>query len=214
VIVDAAAGFDTVRSSSLISVVSLHATKVFGAGEGGFVVSPTVALRDRIRACSNFGFAGSRIASRRAINSKMSEYHAAVALASFQNWPAARLRHLQIAAWYKRALSALPGVTMQPGYGNGWACGTTNILLQSDSAESIARYLLLEGIETRMWWGKGCHVQPAFSNFDRDELPETDYLGKHVLGLPHFVDMERTDVFRVADILAQALKSRSSGRRR
>ena len=214
VIIDAAAGFDTVRSSALISVVSLHATKVFGAGEGGFIVSPTSAQRDRIRACSNFGFDGSRIATRRAINSKMSEYHAAVALASFENWPAMRLRHLQIADWYKRALNSLPGVTLQPGYGDGWACGTTNVLLESDSAESIARYLLREGIETRMWWGEGCHVQPAFSEFNREDLAGTEFLGKRVLGLPHFVDMERADVFRVADVLAGALKSRSSGRRR
>lgn len=38
VVIDAAAGHDTVRSGRSPSVVSLHATKIMGAGEGGYVV--------------------------------------------------------------------------------------------------------------------------------------------------------------------------------
>jgi dTDP-4-amino-4,6-dideoxygalactose transaminase len=214
VVVDSAAGFDTVRFSSLISIVSLHATKLFAAGEGGFIVAPTVEMRTRMQACSNFGFDGNRIAKWRAINSKLSEYHASVALANFEGWPAARLRHLRIAAWYRQALKGVPGVTLQPSYGDGWACGVTNILLESDSAESIARYLLREGVETRMWWGAGCHVQPAFAQCTREPLPTTEYLGARVLGLPHFVDMQKSDALLVANALSKALKSRSTGRRK
>lgn len=214
VIVDAAAGFDTVRFSSLISVVSLHATKIFAAGEGGFVVAPNSQICMRVRTAANFGFNGSRIAQGRAINGKMSEYHAAVALASFERWPLTRLRHLQIAGWYRQALKGLPGVSLQPGYGEGWACGVTNVLIESDSAQSISRYLMREGIETRMWWGAGCHVQPAFERCNRQELPATEYMADRVLGLPHFFQMQKTDVALVADTLATALKSRAAGRRR
>lgn len=214
VLVDAAAGFDTVRASSLISVVSLHATKLFAAGEGGFIVAPTVEMRDRMRACSNFGFNGTRSAQWRAVNSKMSEYHAAVALASFENWPAMRLQHLQIAAWYQQALKGNKHVSLQPGYGGGWACGVTNVLLESDSAESISRALLRDGIESRSWWGAGCHTQPAFAQCTREPLPTTDYLGAHVLGLPHYVDMQKDDVSLVVQHLTNALSSRASGRQR
>ncbi len=213
IIVDAAAGFDTVRFSSLISVVSLHATKILAAGEGGFVVTPTSELRDRLKSCSNFGFLGSRVAQCRAVNSKMSEYHAAVALASLEAWPATRLRHLQIASWYRKGLAHVPGVALQPGYGEGWACGTTNVLLEGDSAESIGRYLLREGVETRMWWGTGCHLQPAFSACSRGKLPQTEFLAAHTLGLPHFPDMEKADVDLVCRVLGKALRSRASGRR-
>ena len=213
VIVDAAAGFDTVRSSDLISVVSLHATKILAAGEGGFIVAPSAEMAARIRACSNFGFDGTRSATRKAINSKLSEYHSAVALASLDNWPSVRMRHLQIASWYRRALAGAPHVSLQPGYGDGWACGTTNVLLESDSAESISRYMLREGIETRMWWGRGCHVQPAFMECPRAELATTDYLGVRVLGLPHFPDMQKANVLYVVSILLKALRSRAHGRR-
>jgi dTDP-4-amino-4,6-dideoxygalactose transaminase len=214
VVVDAAAGFDTVRFSSLISVVSMHATKVLAAGEGGFVISPDREMRDRVRACGNFGFSGSRVAQRRAINSKMSEYHAAVALASLDSWPFTRLRHLQIASWYRELLNGVPGVQFQPGYGDGWAGGTTNVLIESDSAESISRCLLRDGIETRMWWGTGCHRQPAFVGCGRAQLPETEFLAVRVLGLPHFVDMTKAEVSRVASSLSKALNSRIRGRQR
>ncbi len=212
VIIDAAAGFDTVRPSKLISVVSLHATKIFAAGEGGLVIAPTREMRDRIRACSNFGFDGTRIAKYRAINSKMSEYHAAVALASLRDWPATRLRHLRIAAWYRQAFKGVPNVALQPGYGEGWACGNTNVLLESDSAESISLYLAREGVETRKWWGNGCHVHPAFTACGCESLPVTDYLGLHTLGLPHFIDLKKSDVNHVARTLAHALQSRTSGK--
>lgn len=211
VVVDAAAGFDALRASSLISVVSLHATKVLPAGEGGFVLAPTPAMRDRIRTCGNFGFNGKRTALVRAINSKMSEYHAAVALASLDVWPVTRLRHLQICKWYRQMVKGVPGVTLQPGYGDGWACGTTNIVLESDSAESIGRYLTREGIETRQWWSAGCHTQPAFASYEREDLAVTDWLGARVLGLPHFLEMEEAHVARVVRTLAEALRRRSRG---
>lgn len=214
VLVDAAAGFDTVRPSELISIVSLHATKIFAAGEGGLVIAPTADLRNRVRACSNFGFDGSRLAKFPAINSKLSEYHAAIALASFEDWPATRLRHLEIAAWYCHALKRVPGVKLQPGYGEGWACANTNIILESDSADSVALFLGRHGIETRKWWEQGCHVQPAFRQYSRTPLPVTEYLGLHALALPHFIDMKKSDVSLVAEILYKALSSRAKGKSR
>ena len=38
VVIDAAAGFDTITLGAAPTVISLHATKVFGVGEGGFVM--------------------------------------------------------------------------------------------------------------------------------------------------------------------------------
>src|ERR1039458_2512438 len=48
VVVDAAAGFDTAGDSPIPQVVSLHATKILGAGEGGFVATADPELRLRL----------------------------------------------------------------------------------------------------------------------------------------------------------------------
>ena len=205
VVVDAAAGFDTVRPSRIPSVVSLHATKIFGAGEGGFITTTDAQLLDRIAACCNFGFEGSRSAILPALNAKMSEYHAAVALAALQLWPGTRAANLRIIEWYRRALSRISGIALQPGYGDGWACGTTSIVLPAGMLPNVARSLSERGIETRAWWGDGCHVQPAFADCRCGPLDVTEQLAGRVLGLPHYTDMPKRDVDFVAEAISTAL---------
>jgi dTDP-4-amino-4,6-dideoxygalactose transaminase len=107
VVIDAAAGFDSLVPSAVPSVVSLHATKVLGAGEGGFVISTDPAIRHAVRTRANFGFDGSRQAQAQAFNAKLSEYHAAVGHASLDEWDQARTEWSNAAKAYRRALVAL-----------------------------------------------------------------------------------------------------------
>jgi dTDP-4-amino-4,6-dideoxygalactose transaminase len=72
-------------------------------------------------------------------------------------------------------------------------------------AQAVARQLRRGGIETRAWWGQGCHVQPAFANCPCGPLPVTAELGASVLGLPHFPDMRERDVERVAEALMNTM---------
>jgi len=214
VVVDAAAGFDTARASRIPFVVSLHATKIVSAGEGGFVATTDAELRDRLRACCNFGFHGSRSARLPALNAKMSEYHASVALAGLASWPAARALHQRIAGWYRRSMARLADVHLQPGYGEGWVSSTTSVVLPPHSCAGIAARLLQAGVETRAWWGQGCHAQPAFADCPRGPLPVTEDLGGRVLGLPHFPDMRQSDVDAVVQALAEAVGSLTGERLR
>ncbi|MBX9635731.1 MAG: DegT/DnrJ/EryC1/StrS family aminotransferase, partial [Magnetospirillum sp.] len=82
VVIDAAAAFDSVRPSALPAVVSLHATKVLGIGEGAVLVCTDTALVEESCRRANFGFLGERVSRMPAVNAKMSEYHAAIALAA------------------------------------------------------------------------------------------------------------------------------------
>lgn len=144
-----------------------------------------------------------------ALNAKMSEYHAAVALASLETWPETRSRHTRIMQWYSQGLGQLDRVSLQPGYGNGWVSGTTSVLLPPRSKTRIARHLLQSGIETREWWGEGCHGHPAFMDCPRSILPVTEELGPRVLGLPHFPDMQKQDVDRVLETLSVAISGQA-----
>jgi dTDP-4-amino-4,6-dideoxygalactose transaminase len=214
VVVDAAAAFDTTRPSHLPFVVSLHATKILGAGEGGFIASTDSQFLERVRACCNFGFQGSRNAMLPALNSKMSEYHAAVALASLSSWRDTRQRHARIMDWYRSSIARLDRVSLQPRYGQGWVSGTTSVLLPPGTRERVSRNLLRSGIETRLWWGTGCHTQPAFMGCPRSPLPVTEELGARVLGLPHFIDIQKSDIDTVVGSLSETLSSQIRARRR
>ena len=207
VVVDGAAAFDTMIASRIPMVISLHATKILGAGEGGFIITTDPELRARLRACTNFGFLETRTAVTPALNAKMSEYHAAVALAGLTNWRAIHARHVWVSGWYRAAIDSLEGVTLQPGYGEGWVSATTNIVVPDGSRPAVENSLLQSGIDSRKWWGEGCHAQPAFADCPRSHLPVTEELGERVLGLPHFPDMQRADVDRVMDALRAGFSS-------
>jgi len=52
-------------------------------------------------------------------------------------------------------------------------------------------------VETRRWWGQGCHLGAAFASYPRTELPVTERLARSVIGLPFAIDLTREDVDRV-----------------
>ncbi len=214
VVIDAAAGFDTARPSRIPLVVSLHATKILGAGEGGFLSSTDTRLLERFQAGCNFGFQGTRIATIPALNAKMSEYHAAVGLASLAMWRETRQQHVRITEWYRQALPRLDRVSLQPGYGHGWVTATTSVVLPPRSRGRVAAHLAESGIETKQWWGEGCHGHPAFMDCPRSSLTVTEELGARVLGLPHFPDMRKQNVDQVASALSEALSETLTGRTR
>ena len=205
VVVDAAAAFDRSSAGDSPLVVSLHATKALAAGEGGFVVSREPGIIEEIRKCINFGFYGTRVALSRAINGKMSEYHAAVALAALDDWPGARAVFAETAAGYREAfrddnrLSLLPGDTDDH-------VGST-ILLVSDEPlpEGFDARLAQLGVETRRWWGGGVHEQVAFRRFSRDPLPATASLAARCIGLPCYPGLTRDDIRDIRRCVATAL---------
>ena len=215
VIIDGAAAFDAAssiphaRPSATPTMISLHATKVFGVGEGGLLVSTDEGVIRRFRQICNFGVYGSPEGQILGYNGKLSEYHAAVGLASLSRWSERRAKLERLTNMYIERLSSVPGVGLSPQYGAGWISCYCNVTVEAVAMTIIER-LHAAGIETRRWWQSGVHRQRAYQRFTRDELPVTEYLGNHVFGLPFFVDMTPADVDRVAGALKHALPSASA----
>jgi dTDP-4-amino-4,6-dideoxygalactose transaminase len=204
VVVDAAAGFDGAAGGKSAVVVSLHATKALAAGEGGFVVSRDEALIGAIGARSNFGFRGDRRASAAGFNGKMSEYNAAVGLASLDAWPAKREALLCLTRLYRDAFADVGNVGLSPGFGDGWVSSTCNIAFDRPVADEAMRTLSEVGIDSRQWWSKGCHREPAFFDHPRGDLSVTEDLGRRVLGLPFHEALGENEVGRIVAAVASA----------
>jgi dTDP-4-amino-4,6-dideoxygalactose transaminase len=205
VLIDAAAAFDALSDARLPAVVSLHATKVLGLGEGGLLATDDAALAVRVRQLTTFGFYGSRDSAMPATNAKLSEYAAAVGLAALDDWPADRLRWMRTAQHLQIALINQPQVKFQPGWGRDWMTSVCTVGLPPGSAEQVALSLKEDGIDTRQWWGAGCHTSTAFSGCRHEALPVTDALASSTLGLPFFIDMDAPEIARVAAALDRAL---------
>ena len=207
VLVDAAAAFDTLADARLPAVVSLHATKVLGLGEGGFLVSDDAAFAHQVRLRTGFGFWGSRDSQVAATNAKLSEYAAAVGLAALDAWPGDRLRWMRTAQMLRIALIGRPEVRFQAGWGRDWVTSVCTVGLPEGSAGDVARMLREDGIDTRQWWGGGCHASTAFAGCRREALAVTEALAASTVGLPFSIDMSADDIARIAGALDRALSN-------
>lgn len=205
VILDAAAGFDSAVIAPVPVMVSLHATKSLGIGEGAFIATRDPAFASRLRGLTNFAFQGDRVSRERASNAKLSEYAAAVGLAALDHWPETRARYLEVALRLRDALQPDARIRLQDGWGRDWVSSTCLVQLPDGRADDVAETLSALGIETRRWWGEGCHRSPAFADCPVDRLVETDRLSAACLGIPFFSAMDGGQIARLADGLATAL---------
>jgi dTDP-4-amino-4,6-dideoxygalactose transaminase len=199
VVIDAAAGFDAVVATGTPTVVSLHATKVCGSGEGGFVLCDNRDLITDLRRRMNFGFQGSREAMAPAFNAKFSEYHAAVGHAALDEWHSVRTEWLQVSHSYREALQRSSFARLQEGFGETWVSSVCVLRLSGTDANRVERRLTGAAIETRRWWGHGAQGHRSTSMYPRTPLPVTEELSRSTIGVPMFRDLAPADVDRIID---------------
>ena len=207
VVIDAAAAFDSLQVGETPAVVSLHATKIVGVGEGGFVASRDASIIGAIRRRSNFGFDADRSAVTMGFNAKLSEYHAAIGLASLDMWSETRAAWMSVAGAYREALAKSNCINLQPGFGEAWVSSTCIVSVDERVHAKALQALAVAGIETHLWWGGGAHSQPATAAFPRARLPVTEKLARSTFGLPFYQDLAKNQVRHIAATLIAATSS-------
>jgi dTDP-4-amino-4,6-dideoxygalactose transaminase len=202
VVIDAAGAIGDQQIGRRAGVmVSLHATKPLPAGEGGLFAAADAAWVDRVRQLSNFGFAGG-LSVYPAGNAKMSEYHAAAALAGLEGWPRRAWRLRRLAAAYSRALDRLDGRAVLPAGHRPWVRTTLVVRLAGASTERVAEALACAGVPTRRWYFPPLHRHPAYAGCaSLGDLSGTDRLAASLLGLPFHHLLTIADIGRVVDAL-------------
>jgi dTDP-4-amino-4,6-dideoxygalactose transaminase len=82
------------------------------------------------------------------------------------------------------------------------------VLFQVDSAEeseALRGELDRRGIEHRLWYGGGLHLEPYFTGAEKDDLATTESLASRVIGLPMAPDLREADMVRIAEAAAAIL---------
>jgi len=212
VVIDAAAAFANQSGSGDSTLVfSLHATKTLGAGEGAVAVSRDRALVDRIRRLSNFGIhLPEGLVHQVGTNAKLSEYHAAVALASLDGWAARRARRQFIHQRYLRALArSCPSVSLQRRPSEGVYSIMPVLLPKGHRATDVAAALDARGIDTRRWYCPTLEQHPYFrSTAVAGSLRVVGELSERLLALPCHTELKEDDIEFVCTSLAAVLQRR------
>jgi dTDP-4-amino-4,6-dideoxygalactose transaminase len=181
--------------------VSLHATKVFGIGEGGAIICADQALVAQANAMTGFGFTGAeRLSMLRGGNYRISEYTASVGLAVLKTIDAKIQRLEDLTGIYLRSLFG-SDLRFQDGVGTDWVTMTLNVILPPRRVEQVLSEFDCAGVQWRRWWGLGCHCHPAFARAKHMELSVTDNLAPRVIGIPFFEDMNSEQIRTVCGCL-------------
>lgn len=209
-VVDAAASFAALSrplptSSHRFAIIfSLHATKLFPAGEGAILVTNCPEWANKFRAWTNFGFSFGRKSNHFGTNAKLSEYGAAVALGSLDEFKDTIEKH-EGNQKYARRMSENLGLTVQPSMQKGlvspyWIVELKGIEQKNDVTEALDR----SGIEHRDWWESGCHKEPVFSALNVS-LPNTDKISANTLGLPMHTQITMNNLKIIEEVLQETL---------
>lgn len=190
IIIDAAAGFDSVKPGKCPVVISTHATKTFGTGEGGIVLSPDQGFLDKVRTISNFGLPEVK---KVGLNAKMSEFSAAVGLAELDWWAVKRMLWLGVKELY---METFAGFT-SPVFDISWASNVFPI-----TVPNAAHALVRMGMG-RAW--NPVHRMPAYSDYPRTAMHVTDKLARTTLLLPFSIDQTREEVAYIKGKLCASL---------
>ena len=201
VLVDAAAAFESLSEIETHTVVSLHATKTLGIGEGGLVVSPSPAFIDHVHAYSNFGFMGKRLSEFSGVNLKLSEFACAIGLAALDAWSDVRAQYYKLASLYLAHFSDV--VEFQAGWGVSWVSSVCVVKFKTPAIKNTAMKLFDDHhIACRDWWNKGCHQEPLFKDAKKiGDLHNTLLLSETTLGIPFHLEVTDADVARMVDVL-------------
>lgn len=173
------------------AVFSLHATKPLGAGEGGYIVTWDRQAAADYRRMANFALRDGE-AQGIGTNAKMSEYHAAVALAALDRWD--RAPWLRLYDWYAEHLPA--GVVAQQRPRGVYSLMPVKLPV---AAQPVLEAMRAAGIDCRRWYTPPLHRTKLFRS--PVDLPVTDYLAERLLGLPYHTFLTERDVVTVCDTL-------------
>ena len=207
-VIDGAASFDSLHKDARslpdesVLVVSMHATKLLGAGEGGICIASSAEIANELRVWSNFGFDGTRDSRRIGTNSKLSEYAAAVALASLDSWSETR-EILELNRLKALEVSNSLRLSVSDSMKNGFVSPYWIVKFDSPAHRDLAEQKLrVNNIETRHWWAEGCHAMEAYKSIKRLDLSRTIQAAETSLGLPFHAYLTNADFDQIHKVLS------------
>jgi dTDP-4-amino-4,6-dideoxygalactose transaminase len=188
-------------------VFSLSPTKVAVAGEGGLVTTDDADIATHIRHGRDYGNPGDYDCLFPGINARMSELHAAVALASLEGLDERIAHRNLLVGAFRDAVSGLPGIGFQHVDDRDVSSykDLTTVVdaeLFGLTAAALAPALRAEGIDSRRYYTPPIHLQQAYARLASPRvLPVTAQLSEQVLTLPLFSHLRFEDMARLADAL-------------
>ncbi|MGZ8571615.1 MAG: DegT/DnrJ/EryC1/StrS family aminotransferase [Actinomycetota bacterium] len=190
-------------------VFSLTPTKTLIGGEGGIIATDDDLLAERCRVGRNYGNPGDYDCRFVGLNGRMSELHAALALASFDDLEERVAQRGVLARHYRSTLGTVPGVsfpTVRADDRSTYKDLTVLIDAQAFglSADTLGEALAAEGVETRRYYAPPVHLMRAYRAVANGvDLPVTVAAAEAALALPLLPGMTEPEIDTLTDAVVR-----------
>jgi dTDP-4-amino-4,6-dideoxygalactose transaminase len=185
---------------------SMHASKLINGFEGGYVTTNNAELAHRLAVMRGFGFFGHDSVEMLGLNAKLSEVHAAMALAGLDDLEDQVARNRGRYRLYQQLLQDIPGVRLLE-FDESERASYKNIVVELGGEWPLSRDLTIrvlneDGALVRAYYSPPLHAKPMAYPHVPAVLPLTDRLATRFMLLPcgHMVDHD--DIRRFVELLA------------
>lgn len=207
VIIDGAAALGGSRvavAEDVTEVLSLHATKSLGIGEGGAIFAHESRL-DAMRSAINFGLRRDRRFDF-GINGKMSEFHAAIGLAQLPHVERLIEGRRRMAGFYTDLLSGRDDVTLpySPG-ATAWS-NYPIILRRGTDTEAFQDACHARGLQVRRYYWPTLEQGFTEPLIKGDSLEVSSDIAARAACLPLYPSVTKDEEAEIAEILETCLE--------
>lgn len=192
-----------------LSVLSFHATKAFHTFEGGAIVCPDAAIKERIDRLKNFGIVDETTVVAPGINGKMSEINAAFGLLQLKSIDEALQKRKAIDASYRESLAGIKGIHCLSALGEKVAnYAYFPILVQPDyplNRDALYQKLQDNGIYARRYFYPLISDFPMYRGMPsaaHANLPVARKVAEQVICLPIYPDLSGEQVDSIVELIA------------
>ena len=197
------------------SMVSLHATKVFHAIEGGLVVLQDEDLKVKLDKIKNFGFLTEELVDEIGSHARMNEFQSIMGLCNLNHVSEEILKRKKLTERYRENLRGIEGIKVMEeveGVENNYTYFP--VLIDEEkfglNRDDVYDILLNNNIFSRRYFYKLTSDFECYENkFKEYETPIANKIAKSVLTLPLHGDLSIDDIDKVCDVLCRINKNLS-----
>lgn len=196
-------GNKSAGSFGIASAFSMFATKVITTSEGGVILTNKQQIRDFALTCRDQG--KDKEGTKNVLfgsSWRMSELHAALGIVQMKHISSYLKRNNEIINHYKTNIKQ-DRISIPPDE-NTYYSGYKFIihLPNNKDKESLKTYLLKNNIKpAKGVYDIPIHLQPVFSELNRDKYPRAEHFAKTHVCLPIWKGMKEKEVERVVEIV-------------
>jgi len=197
-----------------ISMLSLHATKIYHTIEGGALVFADPAMKRRADELRNFGIINEELITEPGINGKLNEVQAAMGLLVLKMVKQEVEKRKQLTMLYRELLKDVPGITVskdQDGVTHNYPYFVIRVdpdIFGADRNELQCR-LREYNVIARKYFYPLCSNMQCYRHLPSAaprNLPVASKVSEQVLSLPLFGDLGNEAVEKICDIIRMCRK--------